>query len=492
MVPQRQAGPNWRWWLRTLALPLALVAIGVLLRSSGTPPFGSDNDEYRLVADELLSSGRPVVAGVEATKYPLGYPVVLAAFDLVGLPVTSSAIALNIVLVGALAVAVAVLARAAGPRVAAVPAAVYAVASPGLWGSVFVTMPDLAFVVVSALVVWRAGVLVRRGDVGVLAGLVGLATVLKSMGLLVALAAGVAVLFGPRALRRLAWVPVASGLALTAVMAALVAPYPQHTTGYARTFLLVDPTDDTLGRVSLIDVVARVGSRAWLVLRDVGFAVVGPDVPTPWSWLVALALVGAGAWALWANPPRRAYVVAFVAIWLPALAVWPYSSVRFQLPLVPIAAVGVGGLAVAAVRRGGGVAAVAVVAALAAFLVGSGAQLRRQAEVEAATVGAVAADTAATAAWARSAIPEGDVVASFAYREVAYHLDRPVVPLGYTGDMERLWAEASAAGARWLVVMPSLYGARGALEDRFVTTFADRLRLVHDTATVDTYAVTRS
>ncbi len=106
--------------------------------------------------------------------------------------------------------------------------------------------------------------------------------------------------------------------------------------------------------------------------------------------------------------------------------------------------------------------------------------------------GEVSYDTAATAGWARTAIPESDVVASFAYREVAYRLDRPVVPLGYTGDMERLWGEASAAGARWLVVMPSLYGARGALEDRFVATFADRLRLVHDTATVDTYAVTGS
>jgi hypothetical protein len=37
--------------------------------------------------------------------------------------------------------------------------------------------------------------------------------------------------------------------------------------------------------------------------------------------------------------------------------------------------------------------------------------------------------------------------------------------------------------------MPTLYGSRGALEQQFVARFADRLRLAHDTATVDTYEI---
>ena len=489
--PLDRAGAGaWRRWLLPLALPLVLVALGAVLRSSGTPPFGSDNDEYRLVAEELLDSGRPLVAGVEATKYPLGYPLVLAGFALVGLPVTGAAIVLNVALVAALGGVMVVLARSAGRPIAAVPAAVYAVAGVGVWGSVFVTMPDLAFLVVGALVVWRAGVLARPADVAVLAALVGLATALKSMGVLIGLAAAVAVAVGPRAVRRLAWVPVAVVVGLTALMATFTAPYPEHTTGYARTFLLIDPRDDTLGSASLVEVAGRVVTRASLVLRDVGAAVVGPNVATPWSWLIALALVGAGVWALWPSPTRRAYVLAFLVVWLPALALWPYSSVRFQLPLVPLAAAGVGGVAVAAARRLGRAGVVAFVAVLAVFLANSAVQLQRQADAEAATVGAVAADTAATASWAEGALPSEDVVASFAYREIAYRLDRPVVALGYTGDMDRLWREVAEAGADWLVVMPSLYGSRGALEDRFVATFADRLRLVHDTPTVDTYVIT--
>ena len=477
----------------TLALPLAVVAVFAVLRWSGVPPFGSDFDEYRLVAQELLDSGRPLVAGVEATKYPLGYPLVLASFDVLGLPVTATAMALNLALVGGLAGVVVALAWSVGRAVvAAVPAAVYAVAGTGVWGSVYVVMPDLGFLVLAALVLWRTARLASRRDVWVLTALVAGATVLKSTGLLLALAAGVAVVFGARPLRRLAWVPVAAGVALTGLMAALNAPYPEHTTGYARTFFLVQATDAAQGEATLVDIAGRLVERADMVLRDVGFALVGSDVPTPWSWLIGLALGAAGAWALRAAPARRAYVLAFLAIWLPAMALWPYSSVRFQLPLVPLAAVGVGWLAAGAARRLGTAGAVAAVAVLGAYVVNSAVGLRTDVAAERARVGAVADDTEEMVAWGRTHIPEGEVIASLAYREIAYRLDRPVAPLGYTTDVDRLWDQAVAADARWLVVMPSLYGSRGAIEERFLAAFADRLRLAHDTPTVDTYELVES
>ncbi|HVL04254.1 MAG TPA: hypothetical protein VM386_07450, partial [Acidimicrobiales bacterium] len=422
------------------------------------------------------------VAGVEATKYPLGYPLVLALFDVLGLSVTATAIALNLALVVALA----------GAVVAAVPAAVYAVAGTGVWGSVYVVMPDLGFLVLAALVLWRTGRLAARPDVWVLTALVAGATLLKSTGLLLALAAGVAVVFGARPLRRLAWVPVAAGVALTGLMAALNAPHPEHTTGYARTFFLVQATDAAQGEATLVDIAGRLVERADLVLRDVGFALVGSNVPTPWSWLIGLALVAAGAWALRGVPARRAYVLAFLAIWLPAMALWPYSSVRFQLPLVPLAAVGVGWLAAGAARRLGSAGAVAAVAVLGAYVVNSAVGLRTDVATERARVGAVADDTEEMVAWGRTHIPEEEVIASLAYREIAYRLDRPVVPLGYTTDVDQLWDQAVAADARWLVVMPSLYGSRGAIEERLLAAFAGRLRLAHDTPTVDTYELLES
>lgn len=482
--PDAQERGRWqRWWL---VVPVAVVAAWALLRWSGTAPFGSDNDEYRLVAEELLRTGRPVVADVEATKYPLGYPVLLALIDLVGLPVTRAAVALNVGLVVGLGAVVAAIGCALGQGRWSMAGAAYAVGGAGLWGSVFVTMPDVAFLVVFAAVAWRLTRMDTTGDVWGLVALVAGATVLKSVGLLVGLAASVALLAVP-GLRRLAWAPGGAAVAVTVATAALAARYPEHTTGYARTFLLVDPTDAQTGEVSLLGLVQRLPDRAHLVLRDVEVAVVGPHLARPWSWLLVLTLVGAGARAVWGRPPLRAFALAFLVTWLPAMALWPYSSVRFELPLVVLAALGAGRLAEGVARRAGRAGAAAVVVSLALHLWGQGAQVARDATFEEATLGVVARDAAASASWAATNIPVGDVVASFAYREVAYRLDRPVLPLGYTSDLESLLEDADAAGARWLVVMPSLYRARGQLEERFVAAFPQRLRLAHDTPTVDTY-----
>jgi hypothetical protein len=301
-------------------------------------------------------------------------------------------------------------------------------------------------------------------------------------------AASVAVACAGPPVRRLAWVPVAGGLAVTAVTALLVGPHREHTTGYARTFWLADPTDATRGRIGLFDLPERLADRAHLVLADLEAAVVGAHVARPWSWLLVGLLLAGGLRAVWGDRARRAHVLSLLAIWLPAMAVWPYASVRFQLPLVPIAALGVGWLAATSVRRlGRPVGTAVVVAALAVSLWTSAAQVRRDASVEAATVGRVADDAAEAAAWAADNVPAHDVIASFAYREVAYRVARPVVPLGYTSDLERLAAEADAAGARWLVVMPTLYGARGGLERAFLVAHAERLRLAHATPTVETY-----
>ncbi len=479
--------PRLRWWATALVLPLAVTVAWAVQRWSGTNPFGSDNDEYRLVAQELLESGRPVVADVEATKYPLGYPLVLALLDVVGLPVTRAALALNLGLVVAFAATVLQLARSLGQRVAAVPAAIYAVGVAGLWGSVYVTMPDLAFVVVAAAVLWWSGRLRTRRDIWVLVALVVAATLLKSVGLLVAVAASVAVVFAARPVRCLAWAPTAAGLAVTATMAVLNLGLAEHTTGYARTFFLNDPTDATRGDVSLGGLLARLPDRAHLVLRDLEVAIVGQQVTRPWAWLLVAGLLTAGVWACWHVASRRVYVLAFLAIWLPAMAVWPYSSVRFQLPLVALAAVGVGRLAVAAARVQREAGALVVVAALGLFLWSSAGQVRRDAAFEEVTLGVIASDTDAAAAWGAANIPDGEVIASFAYREIAYRLDRPVVPLGYTSDLDQLLGDADDAGARWLVVMPPLYRARGELEVAFIEAFPARLRLAHDTPTVDTY-----
>ncbi|MDP9405643.1 MAG: hypothetical protein M3O86_03435, partial [Actinomycetota bacterium] len=196
-----------RWTVGGVAAVAALLAVFAALRFTGQLPFGSDHDEYRLVAESLLRSGAPVVGGVEATKYPLGYPALLALLDAVGLPVGTAAIVVNVVLVAALAVVVLRLTAPLGSRPAQVAAAAFTVTNVALWDSVYAVMPDVLFTLLVALVVARMVHLRSARDVTVVAALVAAATTVKSVGLLVAVAASAGVLLGARPLRRWCWLP---------------------------------------------------------------------------------------------------------------------------------------------------------------------------------------------------------------------------------------------------------------------------------------------
>ncbi len=473
-----------------LVTVVAVVAVWARLRWTGTAPFGSDNDEYRGVAEELLRTGRPVVAGVEATKYPLGYPALLALLDAVGLPVTTAALVLNVGLVAALGWLMARLGADLALGVGVPVVTLSAVAGPGVWGSVFVTMPDLLFLVVVAAVLWRVGRVETARDLRVLVGLaVGLA-LLKTVGILVAGAVTVALGIGGAVRWRRAVLPLLAAAIVTALHAVANLPFAEHTTGYARTFFLVDPNDATAGEVSVLGLLERLPDRWHLVLRDLELAVVGPHVDRPWSWMLVAALLGAGVIGMWRVSTRRAFVVVLVLGWLPAMAVWPYSSVRFELTLLPVAAIGAGVIVQGAVRWAGRAAPIAiavVAAATVAVVVADGRQVARDADATRLGQDAVAQDTAATVRWAEDAIGPDDVIASCACRELAYRLDRPVVALGYTRDMAELLATADRAGAEWLVVMPPLYGARGRLELALSDAAGPRLELVHQTATVQAY-----
>src|SRR5262249_6688370 len=96
-VSSGRAWPRWSASLLALIVTGAGIAVGAL-RWTGESPYGSDNDEYRLVARSLVNGAGPVSAG-EGTKYPVGYPLVLAACDALHLPVDGSALGLNALLV---------------------------------------------------------------------------------------------------------------------------------------------------------------------------------------------------------------------------------------------------------------------------------------------------------------------------------------------------------------------------------------------------------
>jgi hypothetical protein len=475
------AAPARPGWARVgFAALCLLVAVLGAARWTGQAPFGSDNDEYQLVARQLLELEGPVVAGVEGTKYPLGYPAVLAALDAVGLPMVDAALALNVLLVGATAAGAAFAARHLG-AVAVVVAAGVVLASRPLWAATQSTMPDVALTAVVALaIVWAA----RLRPLAVLTVLAAVAAALKSVGLLLGVAATVALLAQRRPWRR-AVLPVAAAGAVTVVMTVVVARYPEHTTGYARTFFLEDPYDAAGGRASLVDVAGRVGTRMDAVLDDATKAVWGDLEHGAVGWGLTLALVAAGIAG--ARAAARPLVTAFVVADLLALAVWPYSSVRFGLPLVPIAALGAAELVSLLARPvpprlAAAVASVAVVAAAAAAVP----DLRAEADREGELYAGLHRARADVAVWLDEHAPAATtVLVSPDYRELALELRRPVLPLPYTGDPDDL-LDAAARGTH-LVVARGLYGSREVVVGALLRTHGSRFDLVHQNERFDVY-----
>jgi hypothetical protein len=471
------------WSLVGLAALVVVVALGAA-RWTGQAPFGSDNDEYQLVARQLLELEGPVVAGVEGTKYPLGYPALLAALDAVGLPMVDTALSLNVVLVGVTAAGAALAARHLGP-VAAVVAAGVVVASRPLWAATQSTMPDVALTTVVAIaVVWAA----HRRPLAMLTGLAVAAAALKSVGLLLGVAATVALLAQRRPWRQ-ALLPAAAAGAITVAMTALTARYPEHTTGYARTFFLDDPYDATGGEASLVDVAARVGTRMDAVLDDATKAVWGDLVHGVVGWVLTLALVAAGVAG--ARAAARPLVAAFVVVDLLALAVWPYSSVRFGLPLVPIAALGAAWLVSVVARPvpprlGAAVASVGVVAVAAAAVP----TLRDEAHREGELYAGLHRARAEVAVWLDANAPAGSsTLVSPDYRELALELERPVLPLPYTRTPDELLA--AAARGTHLVVARGLYGSREVVIGTLLDAHGGRFELVHQNERFDVYALAR-
>lgn len=460
----------------TVALVVGLLALFASIRWTGWLPYGSDNDEYVLVAQSLVRNGTPEVAGFEGTKYPLAYPVILAIPVALGLPVAPLALVVNGLL---LAFLVAVVVRNAGGLArpaGAAAAAVYVATNVGLWDSVFSVMPDVAFVVTVALVLDRLRRAETVRDIAVVTAILVVATALKSVGVLVAAGVALAVLVAVPTLRRWFWAPPAGALAAAVVHALLLRSYPESVTGYGTVFFLSDPYDTASPRLSLVGIGLRVFSRVGDVLGDMGKAVVGPHAPRTLAIVLAIALLAAGAAMLGRRWP---IVVAIVVVLLGGLTLWPFQSIRFGLPLVPFAALGVAWLTEQARRLPWpGAGPVAAGALVAAYVVTGARELVDIAETERAQLAALHTATAEAVAWLEDNTAPDAVYASPAYREFALRADRPVLPMGYSTDPEDLLAASAERGADYLLTVTSLYPRRVALTERLVGAYPNRFEEV--------------
>lgn len=481
-----------------LAVVGAVLAVG---RYPGSLPIGSDNDEYLDVGSRLADLSAPLSAGVEGTKYPLGYPLVLAVFERLGLPPGAAAQALNLL---ALVAAVALLGWIVGRATvggtarpwAGLTAAGVLVASTALWRDVYSVMPEILTVLV---IVVALGLVARpptTRHIAMLTGLAVVAVLVKTLALLVigGLAAG-ALLWSLRTVRggreRWAWLlPPAAAVVVVAAGTLFAGRYPPHTTGYLEMVFLRVPNDASQGRLDGVgELLARTVSDLPDTVRDLGLAFTLPGAGRWTAVVVAVVLLTLGVVAAFrrypATPAGPAVLVATVG-YVAGLALWPYHAPRFGLPLLPVAALGigwaVGELGSRLPRVGRAALAATVVAALLA--IGAPATLDEGA-ADRERIPRFAGSVDAFVAWADDELGPDQTLASFDYREVSRRLGRPVQPIGYTADPDAVLDQVGDADV--VVAVRGMYGARTAQFDRFIAAHGDRFELVYDDGTTVAY-----
>jgi len=466
--------------VRAIAFALGLVTIITVyswLRSPGMIAVGSDNDEYQLVAKTLARFDAPIVAGVEGTKYPLLYPALLALMLIGRIPLHGGAVVLNLAaaLIAAGSVAWLVGRARRGAPVsfsAGFAAATVLLASRAVWNDMFSTMPELLLLATLALmllVIDRDDSAKRTISLTVLAVV---AVSLKTLALPFILGGfGILWLYD----RELKTLIPAIAATITALVGMLwMRNYPSHTTGYVETFFLIDPDDAAEGSITFFGVIERTVVQIPDALRDLGQAFISLSMSRWITIAVALVLLVIGVYAskqLGKTLTLGRFAFGAAIAYTLAMALWPYNAPRFGLPLLPIAALGVGWMLRGAGRWLGEHDAPAVIstAVAAALLATSLTAVRDDGAAARNVIPEQHASLDAVASWLDGNAPDAKLV-SFDYREIANRTDGTVNPIGYTSDPVAL--REQLGDADMLVVM-RFYGKRNRQAQVLLDTYPE-------------------
>lgn len=483
---------------RPVPLPLLLVGVAALYLAVALPLFiaaphtGGDNAGYLSLAVSIVERGAYLELWDPAeplhTKYPPGFPLLLAAALYLGAVGWTTFKALSVAAVGGTILLSFLLARRrVGTRGALAVALLLTLSDAFLWASTWIlSEPFFMVLTMGALVLLQGrggevgevgssgppprGIFHRRaelpGGVALAAGclLALLAYLTRSAGIPL-----LAAVVGWLVLSR-AWKPALfSALAFTAVaLPWVLRGRTSRDEGYLSEFWMLDPYRPELGEVGFPGLLVRAVDNGILYATEyIPRGLVALE--GGWVALVGVGLLGLAA-AGWLRSCRRGPGVAelFLPLYGVLILLWPqvWSGDRFALPLYPLLLVyAVEGVRWGTSRVGGRVAA----------LVGTGAVLVVALPAAAGWWQAIPGASACralvaregpfacydlpvrewgeSARWSASALPPDAVVFSRKPR-LFYVLSGGIRSLTYpfSDDPDAFFREAEAAGIRYLLV----------------------------------------
>ena len=336
--------------LAVVVITVALAAVFIVLVAPRYL-FGGDPDHYVGLARSLAGGEGYVINGHPETKFPPGYPVILApAAQLFG--GSFLAIARWAALLAALAFPAAyfMLRRRGEPfavllalaSVASVPFVIVATGNP---------MSEPFFIVCAMLLIawaddWERDSRRSWSSLFAGAGLVFAVVATRMVGAAAVSAAALIVIWRlvTRRFTIRDLLPLAAGVAFLASWLAWTSAHtrPSATagpeSGYVRLLLLADPEQPDLGRASVAQIATRIATNAVKQAAHAGELLTQiPWLKPTWYSPVALliALVVAGWWRHLRS--GGAFGALYFASYLAIMLVWPFDEGgRFLVPLAPL------------------------------------------------------------------------------------------------------------------------------------------------------------
>jgi hypothetical protein len=475
LPPDFAAGGGAQAWIAALVLVAAIAAMAI----AGICPeanIGNDADAYIMAAETFADTGQLTLGERYRTKFPPATALLAAACLIAGLPLSPTMQILNALCLTLVCLLVLGLFAGRGRPWIGLIAGLFIGLNPLAWAWVNMIGSDILFLLpVGALLFiclrpspWTSGRIMLA------AALLCAAVTTRTIGLAVAGAplAALAIDQWGRHRGRVAWgcaLLVAAPLALNAAHSVYQNRLPGFDGEYVGSFLQVDPYDASRGTLSPASFAARCAEQLPPKLRDTGAALTANSLGRFVQPAVTLILLLAGAGLGRRQAP---VILIFIAGYGAALILWPYFDKRFSLPLLIAGGIGVGVLAEAAAHS-----RPLLRAALGLILLAHLANGATQAPAErvrlTAQRAALAAEMGELIDWIETNVGGREPIATFDAVELLRRVDRPLVPLRYTADMNELAAVARAGNARWLLVTGQFGRERGVYSERLRDAIAE-------------------
>jgi hypothetical protein len=263
-----------------------------------------------------------------------------------------------------------------------------------------------------------------------------------------------------------------------------------HPTGYLETFFLSDPYDISKGPLTWSGFLIRTYDHAFSSATDISTAILS-ILPTFGNiyigafYFISAAVILAAACRR--SGLQAATVLSFMNPYSAIAVLWPYRGPRLAIPLIPVAAMGLAEIASSISKRFARAGRIGILILFLGYVGMNMIYMAGTAHLEKTKLAEIHRNDKDLTDWYLKHIPEDAVTASFDYREHTLRLNRSVLPLYYTSDMQAQVSYLTQHKVSVLILSDAGYYLRGVYGRSLLKTLGNNAELLFKNELFEVY-----